>query len=638
MSPAPRRRRRGDRLTWPAPGSSPKVSSNEPLPPSVPVVEQNAAPRRPANIPVSGVGPAPDPPDPAPRPLHSFTRKGGGPAGPVCGYRWADEQCDQRGEHRCSPRVAHIVGFFAEVLVHTKGRWTRQAFVLAAWQVAGIIAPLFGTVKWSIEAGRYVRRYRIAWVELARKQGKSELLAGIALYLLVADGEGGAEIYGCARDRDQARKVFDVAERMVKLSPVLSRRLKILSTSKRIVDERTGSWYEIVAADAAGNLGHNPHGTVLDEVISQRDSGLWNTMRTAMGARDQPLMVAATTAGDDEHSFAAAEHAEMQRVADDPDRAPHVFVYMRNTPADADPWDESNWAYASPALGTFFSLQTIRDEAIEARNDPSKENTFRQFRLNQWVSQSSRWMPMQIYDASGGDLWLNPSWGRGKLAGRECFAGFDLAAKFDLTAWCLAFPPDDDADPIDVLWRFWLPEAGLTKLDKLNDGKFTRWAKAGWLTVTEGNVIDYDQVITDIAEDAAEFAIRGADCDEWSMWPIINRVAETCGLDVDGGELAAYKNTYERMSPGMDEVFGLVKSGRFAHHGNPVARFCFDRCEVRRAPFDPNLVRPVKPDRGASRARIDAVPTAAMATNSMRGIVAGPMRVSAYEQTGLMVL
>jgi len=628
----PKKRRRGERITWLA------IGQQQPSPPDGDVVEPDAAPEPTASL------PAPDPPTPietqAPAPRRRL-HGGSSPAksaGPVCGHTWAGQRCDERGEHVCATRVAHVCGFFAEVLVHTKGRWTHQPFVLALWQVAGIIAPLFGTVVFSDEAGTYVRRYRIAWIELARKNGKSELLAGIALYLLVADDEGGAEIYGCARDRDQARKVFDVAERMVKLSPVLSRRLKIYSTAKRIVDERTGSWYEIVAADAAGNLGHNPHGVIMDEIIAQRDGGLWNAMRTAMGARDQPLMVAATTAGDDAHSFAAAEHAEMQRIADDPARAPHVFVYMRNTPADADPWDEDNWPISNPAAGTFLSVQTLRDEALEARNDPSKENAFRQFRLNQWVSQSSRWMPMHLWDASCGDLWLNPTWGRDKLAGRECFAGFDLSAKFDLTAWCLAFLPEDDSAPIDVLWRFWLPESGVEKLDKLNDGKFTRWSKQGWLTVTEGNVIDYDRVIADIGQDAADFAIRGADCDEWSMWPIINRVADVCGLDAEHGEVAAYRNTYERMSPGMDEVIGLVKNERFAHHGNPVARFCFDRCTVRRAPYDPNLVRPSKPERGADRARIDAVPTAAMAANAMRGYAAGPMRVSAYEDTGLMVI
>lgn len=558
---------------------------------------------------------------------------------PPCGFIGPSRRaCAEVGPHLCKPRGDRVVRFFSRALVHTKGHWARRPFVPKRWQEHEILRPLFGTVVFDEQARRYVRQYRIAWIELARKNGKSELLAGIALYLLVYDDEEGAEVYGCARDRDQARKVFDVAMRMVKLSPVLNRRLTIREHAKRLVDEESASYYEIVAADAAGNLGHNPAGVILDEVITQRDGSLWSAMRTAMGARDQPLMLAATTAGDDQQSFAAAEHNEMQRIAEQPGRAPHVFVYMRNTPADADPWDEKSWAFANPALGDFLNLQTLRDEALEAQNDPTKENDFRQYRLNQWVAQSSRWMPMHLWDRASAELWLNPGWGREKLAGRECYAGFDLAAKFDLTAWCLLFPDEDDTEPVEALWRFWLPEAGLKRLDKVNDGKFSAWAKAGWLTVTEGNVVDYDRIVADIGLDAEQFAIRSAHCDEWSMWPIIQRIADTCGLDADNGEVSAYKNTFEKMSAGMDEVFGLVSTGRMEHHGNPIARFCFDACEVRRAPYDSNLLRPVKPERGTGRARIDAVPTAAMAANAMRSFAAGPMQVSAYEGAGLMVV
>lgn len=557
---------------------------------------------------------------------------------PVCGYTFDGADCGQRGEHLCAPRVVKVLGFFADVLVHTKGRWARQRFDLHDWQADELIGPLFGTVVYSADAGRYIRRYRIAWIELARKNGKTELLAGIALYLLVADDEEGAEVYGCARDRDQARKVFDVAERMVQLSPLLSKRLRVQSQAKRIIDERTGSYYEIVAADAAGNLGHNPHGVVLDEVLAQRDGSLWSAMRTAMGARDQPLMVAATTAGDDERSFAATEHAEMQRVADDPERARHIFVYMRNLARDADPWNEANWPIPNPALGSFLSIQALRDEAIEARNDPTKENAFRQFRLNQWVSQTTRWMPLHVWDQSSGYLWLTPDHGRRELAGRTAYGGLDLAAKFDLTAWSLIVPGETDDDAAEVLWRFWLPEAGLERIDKLNDGKFGDWARKGWITVTDGGVIDYDRVVADIAADAEHFRIAAVDSDEWSMWPVISRVADACGLDADGGEVTAYKNTYDRMSPGMNEVMGLVRDGRLHHHGNPIARFCFEACEVRRAPYDENLIRPVKPNRLSDRARIDAVPTAAMAANAWRANAAGDARTSAYEERGLMVV
>jgi phage terminase large subunit-like protein len=558
---------------------------------------------------------------------------------PECGRVFDDHECVERGDHLCSTRVAHVRAFFSEILVHTKGRWARSAFHLLDWQLSDIMEPLFGRVTWSDEAQRYVRRYRLAWIEVARKNGKSELLAGIALYMLCADDEDGAEIYGCAVDRDQARKVFDVAERMVQLSSVLSTRLRINKQAKRIYDPRTASYYEAVAGDSSGNLGHNPHGIVFDEVLSQKSRSLWDAMRTGMGARDQPLMVAATTAGDDPESFGKGEHDEMQRVADDPERARHVFVYMRNLPEGADPWDEANWPTPNPALGQFLSWQSLREEALEARNDPLKENSFRQFRLNQWVAQAQRWMPMHLWDACVGDVWATPDWGREQLAGRIAYAGFDLAAKFDLTAWCLALPAEKPDEPADFLWRFWLPETGLDRLDSLfGDGRWRHWARQGWLTVTDGSVIDYDRVVADMALDAATFKIVAADCDEWSMWPIINRIASAIGLDPDSGEVTAYKNTYDRMSPGMTDLMGLVKRDMMRHHANPVARLCFDMCEVRHAPYDPNLVRPEKPERARDKSRIDAVPAAAMATAAWKSREGEELIRSAYEDDGLMVV
>jgi phage terminase large subunit-like protein len=354
-----------------------------------------------------------------------------------------------------------------------------------------------------------------------------------------------------------------------------------------------------------------------------------------MGTRDEPLMVAVGTAGDDPQSWAYREHLEMLRILEDPERAPHVFVHMRHTPAEADPWDEANWHYANPALGQFLSIESLRDEALEAKNDPSKENAWRQYRLNQWVNQASRWLQLHMWDECTGDIWPTPDWGRQQLAGRPCYAGFDLAAKFDLTAFCLAFPGEEADDTVHMLWRFWLPEAGLQRLDQLNGGVFSQWAAKGWLTVTDGDVIDYDRVISDIGQDAADFNIVAADCDEWSMWPIINRVAETCGLSPDSGQLSAYRNTYDRMTSGLEDLYGLVKGGRLVHHGNPVARFCADMTEIRRSRLDPNLIRPSKPERNVSRARIDAIPTAAMALNALRNHDDGG---SAYDTNGLMVV
>lgn len=540
---------------------------------------------------------------------------------PVCGFTLDDRVCRKRGRHFCEPRAAHAQAFFEELLVHTKGTWARRKFLLADWQRDKLICPVFGPVRWAEEYERYVRVVRIVWIELARKQGKSELLAGIALYLLIADGEEGAEIYGAAMDRDQARKVFDVAARMVQLSPLLSRRLSIQKQAKRIVDERTGSYYEAVPADAAGNLGHNPHGIVFDEVLTQRNGELWDSLRTGMGTRPQPLMVAATTPGDDPQSWCGLMHDEMVKVAERPERAPHQYVFLRNTPSGVDPWDETNWVHANPALGDFLSIQALRDEALEAKNDPGKENAFRQYRLAQWVRQATRWMPMHAWDDCSGDVWTAPGWGRKPLQGKTAWFGFDLAAKFDLTAWALLIP---DGNVVHTLWRFWLPEDALADLDKRNDGRFTPWARNGWITVTEGNVVDYDRVYADIETDAREFDLRAGDGDQWSMAPVIQEIEKRTGVE----DVLAYNNTYTTMTPGMTELMALVKQRRLQHHANPVARFCFDSVEVRKAPYDPQLIRPSKPARDREGKRIDAVPALSMACSAWKRVpmaqAAGP--------------
>jgi phage terminase large subunit-like protein len=558
-------------------------------------------------------------------------------ADPVCGFTLDGVRCRKRGSHLCTPRADHAQKFMEELLVHTKGSYARRAFVLAGWQRDEIVRPMFGTVRWSSEHACYVRRYEVAWIEIARKNGKTELLAAMMLYLLIADGEESAEIYGVARDRDQAALCFDVAARMVTLSPILSRRLDIKQVNKRIVDRKTASVYAVIAADAAGALGSNPSGVAADEILAWRDRSMWDAMRTGMGsgARRQPMMVAATTAGNDPGGFAAKMHDEMARIAEDPARAPHVFVYIRNLPKDADVWDEKNWHYPNPALGDFLSMESLRTQALEAKNDPSAENAYRQFRMNQWQAQASRWMPMHLYKSSSGEPWMTPDQRRDELKGRVAYCGLDLAAKFDLTAWCLVVPKDDPDDGCDVQWRFWVPEGALRELDKRNDGRVMPWVKQGWLTVTDGDVIDYQKVYADIGLDAEHFIIVAGGADRWSMMPVIQEIGLRTGLQVDEA-LVMVEQTYKGMTPGMVELMGLVKEERFLHHGNPVASWCFDNVEVRRAPYDPELIRPDKPERGSTGKRIDAVPAAAMAVEAWR--LRGKPKQSIYDTRDVLVL
>ncbi len=519
------------------------------------------------------------------------------PRDPVCGYTFDGQTCRKRGEHLCKGRADKVSAFFSELLVHTKSKWARHPFDLEQWQADEIVRPVFGTVLFDPTERCYVRRYTIVWVEVARKNGKSELMAGIALYLLCADDEESAEVYGCAKDKDQARKVFDVAKRMVELSPVLRRRLKVYNQAKRIVDERTASYYEAVPADAAGNLGHNPHGIVFDEVLTQPDGELWTAMETAFGARTQPLMVAATTAGNDPASFAKSKHDEMMRILEDPSRSPRTFVYIRNVPKDADPWDESLWVLGNPALGSFLRVQTLRDEAKEAKANRQKENAFRQFRLNQWVQQTTRYISMDEWAANTGpEVALDNDWLRDRLAGKRCWAGLDLSSKLDMTAWTLLF---EDGT---ILWRFWIPEDVVPVLDKHTDNAFGLWVKDGWITATDGNVIDYAAIYQAIEDDHEQFGIESVTYDKWSGEPVRQAIIERTGLDCFESA-----TTYDRMTAPMKELMRGLKAQEFRHAGNPVAAWQADSLEAKTPTDDPDRVRPVKPAREKTGKRIDGM-------------------------------
>ena len=510
--------------------------------------------------------------------------------GPVCGYVFRDDVCRKRGAHRCEPRAERVVTFFAELLCHTKGPFVRRAFELEEWQEHDIIRPVFGEVIWSPEYERYVRRFRIVYIVVARKNGKSELVAGIVLYLLVGDDEEAAEVYGAAKDTKQAGKVAEPAIRMVQLSPILSSRLTHNKNSRRLIDEKTASYFEVATADAKGELGSSPHGFYLDEVLSQPDDSLWTAMRTGAGARIQPLLICMTTETDNDSSFGAGLIDEADRMMEDPKRAPHIFSYVRKAPRNAEEldrlarlfpdhpdlpvsldWtDEANWAWPNPALDVFLSRSALREEALEAQNDPTKQNGFRQFRLNQRVQQKTRYIPLDLWDLNKGDLWLNPTWGDEALAGRRCWGGLDLSSRLDLTAFCLLF---NDGT---VRWRYWCPESMVKKLDDVTGQEFSQWVKAGWVTLTDGDTIDYERVYTDIEADWSQFSIVDITYDKWCGEPVRQAIQDRTGV-----EMFESGTTYERMTTPMKEFMRSLKEKALQHHGNPVSRWMADCLEAK---------------------------------------------------------
>jgi phage terminase large subunit-like protein len=523
------------------------------------------------------------------------------------------QECAERGDHFCVPRADHVCGFFEDLLMHTKGTQYRKRFLLREWQSEEILRPIFGKVRWSEEHQAYVRSTRTAYIEMGRKNGKSQILAGIMLYLLFADGEHSAEIISVAKDREQASAVFNVASQMVLLQPILSRAAKVIPSTKRIVNKRTNGVYMVKAADGGRLLGGNPSGVAADEILAwPKESGteVWNALRSGMGSMDrkQPLMVAATTAPAADESFGADVHRRMVRVVENPDMEPHTFAWIKNLPLDANIWDETNWHIPNPALGDFLSLEEMRGMAIEARNDPVAELSFRRFQLNQTLGSEVHWMPMHLWDACEGVVHRDAEATLDAFAGKDCWLGVDLAGRQDLTSIAYWFPDEDNGD---MLWRHWMPREAYERLNRQNNGKLAEFVKGGWLTLTEGNVLDFNAVYDAVESDSQRFTVLGIDADRWSSDPVLQEIGDRVYINPD--DVMAYSNDFAHMSDSMHRLFEMVVERKFRHHGNPLARWCFDCCEARLHASDPDLIMPAKVKREQSTNRIDSVPAAIMA-------------------------
>jgi phage terminase large subunit-like protein len=497
--------------------------------------------------------------------------------------------------------------FFDRLLVHIEGPLAGQPFTLAGWQ-REMVREVFG---WK-RCADGLRRYRRVYLEIPRGNGKSTFAAGLALYLLIADGERSAKVYSAAADKAQAAIVFETADKMAQASPFLAKRLR--SFRNRTMEyAETGSKYIVLSSDAYTKHGLSPSGVVIDELHAQPNRELYDVLNTAMGKRSQPLMIMITTAGYDRESICFEQHEYARQVAagvvDDPTFYPAIFA--------ADPDDDwtqpETWAKANPNYGVSVREEFLRQECITALASPAYVNTFKRLYLNIWTSQETQAIDPRAWQEGGGPV--------GDLAGRPCYVGIDLSSTVDLSAVAAVFPPGEGEEHYTVLAQCFIPGADLVERERRDRAPYGVWAQQGHITLTPGNVIDYQVIIDQLEQWAQVYDVRELGIDPW------NSVQIALDLEGLGYPVVQVRQGYQTISAPTKELLRLVQARQLRHGDNPVLRWMADNVEVT---MDPAGNMKFVKGNGRARKRIDGL--VATVIGLSRAMVNRGQGRSVYEQ------
>lgn len=517
-----------------------------------------------------------------------------------------------------------VIAFFG-LLRHSKGEWAGEPIRLEPWQQFHLW-NLFG---W--KRGDGTRRFRVSYLEVGRKNGKSTMGAGVGLYLQAADGEPGAEIYTAATKRDQARIVHQEAVRMVRQSPALGRELKLFKDN--IHSEKTFSKFEPLGRDSGTQDGLNVHGAIVDELHAHPNGDMWDVLQTATGSRRQPLLYAVTTAGSDRQSICWQFHDYTEKVLAGVlvDDAWHGLIYTleRDEKGLLEDWeDEGAWLRANPNLGVSKKVEDLRDKVRVAKGMPARLNGFLQKELNVWTQASTRWIDPVAWRACNlGEV------DEGELVGRECWGGMDLASTLDVTALVWVFPwgeqggkgEGEQGRRWEIVCRFWVPEENVGERVKRDRAPYDVWIREGWMRTTPGNVVDYEYILAQAREDLGRFKVREIAFDPWNATAVSNRLVE------EGANMVEFRQGFVSMNPAMKTLEVAIQRRAINHGGNPVLAWMADNLV---ATSDP--AGNMKPDKGKSSEKIDGM--VGLLMGLQRAAAALGDRGSVYRRRGMRVL
>jgi len=512
--------------------------------------------------------------------------------------------------------ATRIINFY-KLTPHVKGELAGQQIVLEPWQKF-IVGSLFGWKRIENDT----RKYREAYNEVARKNGKTTLMAPIGLYGMKFDNEPGAEIYSAATTRDQAKETFSPAKRMVRDSNYLD---DIDAYKNNLTHEASFSKFEPLSADYDTLDGKNIHMGLVDELHAHPDSGIWDVLDDGTGSRRQPLMIAITTAGFNQESFCYKYREFCIDVLDPkkPDfKDDSQFAYIAELDEEDDWQDESNWVKSNPNLDISVKKDNIKRRINKAKRMPSQRNRIICKRLNIWTNAESRWMDMKHWDESAGYDMNDFEEIKEELEGEPCYAGLDLSSKIDITAYVKVFPRENN---YIVIPEFFIPKDTIQKRSKEDGVPYDVWARKGFVNATEGNVVHYSAIENKIIEDYKKYEILEVAHDRWGATQMSQN------LEGENITMVSTGQGYKSMSEPMKEIEKLVLEKTLIHFGHPVLRWMADNTVAKTDPSEN-----IKPDKAKSKERIDGIVALIMGIG--RAIVNEGKGKSVYEERGIRTL
>lgn len=444
---------------------------------------------------------------------------------------------------------ANRVCSFVELLPHVKGIWAGQTVTLSPWQKF-ILTTIFGWV--DRESG--LRRFKAVYIEVPRKNGKSFLTSAVALYMLVADGEAGAEVYSLATTREQARIVFQVAQQMVRKSPKLKAKFGIGVGAHNLHVLSSGSKFESLSAEGSTLDGLNIHFASNDELHAHKTRMLYDVIETATGARAQALIWNITTAGSNMAGICYELRTYLTKILNNVFVDDSMFGIVYSLDEGKDDWTQpAAWIKANPNYAISVFPDDIERLCKKAMEMSSAQNNFLTKRLNCWVNADTAWMNMAKWNSCADETLSLEDY-----IGKKCFMGLDLASKIDIASKALIFPEDDG---YAIFVKHYLPEDMVKKENMSKTAHYDGWAKDGLIELTPGNMIDQNYIMEDIENDLDRFEVMEIGFDPWQS----NKLAAELGDK--GAVMVEVRPTVQNFSDAMKTFEAMTIGGKLRHTG-----------------------------------------------------------------------